>query len=76
MPKKNEPLWKRVLVKFTSVKTLVTFWACFLISFLAIRNLSEYNNVALALTAVPIGYFAANSFQHKIDISKNEKKDE
>ena len=69
---------KRILSKITSTKFIITVWAAILISFIVVKNIDTMNNIALALTTVPISYFIANQVQkrHHIDnIDHIEDKD-
>lgn len=56
---------KRILVKITSTKFVITVWSATMISIIAINNITEMNNIALALCAVPVSYFVANTIQKK-----------
>lgn len=38
-------------------------WSATMISIIAIQNITEMNNIALALCAVPVSYFVANTIQ-------------
>ena len=60
---------KRILSKITSTKFIITVWAAIIISFIVVKNIDTMNNIALALTTVPISYFIANQVQkrHYID---------
>lgn len=56
---------KRILSKITSTKFIITVWAAILISFIVVKNIEPMNNIALALTTVPVSYFIANQVQKR-----------
>ena len=56
---------RRVISKITSTKFIITVWAAILISFIVVKNIDTMNNIALALTAVPVSYFIANQVQKR-----------
>lgn len=56
---------KRILVKLTSTKFCITLWAIALITVIALKNIDSMNNIALALTSVPVSYFIANTIQKR-----------
>lgn len=58
---------KRVLIKLTSTKFCITLWAIALITVISIKNIESMNNIALALTSVPVSYFIANTIQKRRD---------
>ena len=58
---------KRMLIKLTSTKFCITLWAIALITAISIKNIESMNNIALALTAVPVSYFIANTIQKRRD---------
>lgn len=57
----------KFLHKFRSIKTLITIWACLLITIIVIKNIVEFNNIAFALCAVPLAYLPVNAYQKKIE---------
>lgn len=54
---------KRLLQKLTSTKVWLTGWACFMISYIVVKNLDSFFGIALALCSVPLSYFAVNEIQ-------------
>lgn len=56
---------KRILLKLTSTKFVITLWSTALITFIVTRNIASMNNIALALTAVPVSYFVVNAVQKR-----------
>ena len=62
---------KRILSKITSTKFIITVWAAIIISFIVVKNIEPMNNIALALTTVPISYFIANQVQKRHYIDNN-----
>ena len=58
---------KRILLKLTSTKFCITLWAIALITVISLKNIASMNNIALALTAVPVSYFIANTIQKRRD---------
>lgn len=58
---------KRILLKLTSTKFIITLWSTALITFIVTKNIASMNNIALALTAVPVSYFVVNAVQKRND---------
>lgn len=58
---------KRILLKLTSTKFVITLWAIALITVISLKNIESMNNIALALTSVPVSYFIANTIQKRGD---------
>ena len=54
---------KRIAIKLTSTKFCITLWAIALITVISIKNIESMNDIALALTSVPVSYFIANTIQ-------------
>ena len=63
---------KRILIKITSTKFCITLWAIALITVIALKNIDSMNNIALALTSVPVSYFIANTIQKRGDHHRDE----
>lgn len=63
---------KRIVIKLTSTKFCITLWAVALITVIALKNIDSMNNIALALTSVPVSYFIANTIQKKGDHHRDE----
>lgn len=63
---------KRIAIKLTSTKFCITLWAIALITVISIKNMESMNNIALALTSVPVSYFIANTIQKKGDHRRDE----
>ena len=62
---------KDILRKLKSVKVWIALWSMTLITFIVIKDLSAFNNLAaLALTPI-IAYLGANVWQDKIYTGKN-----
>lgn len=57
---------KRFLKKLTSIKNLLTIWACFLVTYIVIKNKVEFYGIALTLCWVCLSYFAVNEIQKYI----------
>lgn len=62
---------KRVLLKLTSWKNLLTLWAVVLITFIVLGNKVDFNNVAMLLTSIPLIYFPINVFQKRGENGNN-----
>lgn len=58
---------KRLLKKLTSIKNLLTIWACFMVSYIVIKNKIEFYGIALALCGVCLSYFAVNEIQKYLE---------
>lgn len=54
---------KRIAIKLTSTKFCITLWAIALITVISLNNIESMNNIALALTSVPVSYFIVNTIQ-------------
>lgn len=63
---------KRMLIKLTSTKFCITLWAIALITIISLTNIESMNNIALALTSVPVSYFIANTIQKRGDHRRDE----
>ena len=63
---------KRIAIKLTSTKFCITLWAIALITVISLNNIESMNNIALALTSVPVSYFIANTIQKKGDHRRDE----
>lgn len=67
---------KRILLKLTSTKFVITLWSTTLITFIVTKNIASMNNIALALTAVPVSYFVVNAVQKRNDMDSNRRGEE
>ena len=67
---------RRILVKLTSTKFVITLWSTALITFIVTKNIASMNNIALALTAVPVSYFVVNAVQKRNDMDSNRRGEE
>lgn len=61
---------RRILLKLTSTKFVITLWSTALITFIVTKNIASMNNIALALTAVPVSYFVVNAVQKRNDMDR------
>lgn len=66
---------RRIISKITSTKFIITVWAAILISFIVVKNIDTMNNIALALTTVPVSYFIANQVQKRHYIGDKDNHD-
>ena len=66
---------KRILLKLTSTKFVITLWSTALITFIVTKNIASMNNIALALTAVPVSYFVVNAVQKRSEEWKRNDMD-
>lgn len=60
-------IFKRISIKLTSTKFCITLWAIALITIISLKNIESMNNIALALTSVPVSYFVVNTIQKRRD---------
>lgn len=67
---------RRILVKATSTKFVITLWSAALITIIVTKNIASMNNIALALTAVPVSYFVVNAVQKRNDMDSNRRGEE
>lgn len=65
--KRGNSLLKRLFLKLTSTKFLITVWACFLVSYIVIKRLDDFSLLAEILSGVPFSYFGINMLQKKIE---------
>ena len=72
MKETNKELLKRVAIKLTSTKFCITLWAIALITVISLKNIESMNDIALALTSVPVSYFIANTIQKRGDRHRDE----
>ena len=63
---------KRIAIKLTSTKFCITLWAIALITVISLKNIESMNDIALALTSVPVSYFIANTIQKRGDHRRDE----
>jgi hypothetical protein len=61
---------KAFLKKLLSIKVWIALWSLFLISYVVVNNLGDFNNLAMALVVPVIGYLGANVWQDKIYTSE------
>ena len=66
MNKNQETPTQKTRNKWLSTKWLATLWAMFLIAFIVISGRAEYHALAMALSAIPLGYLGVNVLQKKI----------
>lgn len=66
---------RRILLKLTSTKFVITLWSTALITFIVTKNIASMNNIALALTAVPVSYFVVNAVQKRNDMDSNRREE-
>lgn len=57
---------KRIAIKLTSMKNLLTIWAAFTITYIVYKA-PALETLAITLSAIPLAYFAVNGYQHKLD---------
>ena len=57
---------KNVLRKLGSVKVWIALWSMGLITFIVVKNLAAFNNLATMAVTPVIGYLAANVWADKI----------
>ncbi|MDR0487659.1 MAG: hypothetical protein LBG91_05375 [Treponema sp.] len=57
---------KNVLRKLGSVKVWIALWSMALITYIVLKDLSAFNNVAMLALGPVVGYLAANVWEDKI----------
>jgi hypothetical protein len=62
---------KNVLRKLGSVKVWIALWSMALITFIVLKNLSAFNNLAMLAVTPIVAYLGANVWQDKIYTNKN-----
>ncbi|MBQ4378411.1 MAG: hypothetical protein II821_04370 [Treponema sp.] len=63
---------KRIAIKMTSVKNQLTYWSCFLITYIVIKGKADFYGIALALCGVCLSYFAVSEIQKHLENKKGE----
>ena len=61
---------KNVLRKLGSVKVWIALWSMWLITYIVLRNLASFNNLAMLAMAPIVGYLGANVWGDKIHMDK------
>lgn len=64
---------KRIALKLTSVKNQLTYWSCFLITYIVVKNKADFYGIALALCGIALSYFAVSEIQKHIESKKGDK---
>lgn len=64
---------KRIAIKLTSVKNQLTYWSCGLITYIVVKNKTEFYGIALALCGIALSYFAVSEIQKHLQIKRGEK---
>lgn len=67
--KKKESVLHRILVKLTSIKTLITIWSLFMLTFIVVNSLS-YPVLEPLLAAILLSYFGVN-LAEKVILKQN-----
>ena len=62
-----KPILKRILLKLTSVKNQLTYWSCFLITYIVMKDKAHFYGIALALCGVCLSYFAVSEIQKHLE---------
>jgi len=62
---------KNVLRKLGSVKVWIALWSMALVTYIVLRDMSAFNNLAMMALAPIIAYLGANVWQDKIYLGKN-----
>jgi uncharacterized membrane protein YjfL (UPF0719 family) len=57
---------KSILKKFSSSKFIITIWVMIIISYIVFTKITDFQNVAMILSTVPLSYFGANVLLDKI----------
>lgn len=65
---------KKVLQKLGSVKVWIALWSMFLITFITMRNMTDFNNLAMLAMAPVVAYLGANVWGDKIHLDTNKTK--
>jgi len=64
---------KNVLRKLGSVKVWIALWSMALITFIVIKNLSAFNNLAMLAVTPIVAYLGANVWEDKIHLGGGDK---
>mgnify|MGYP003571269313 CR=1 FL=1 len=58
---------KRIVLKLTSVKNQLTYWSCFLVTYIVMKGKEAFYGIALALCGVCLSYFAVSEIQKHLE---------
>lgn len=61
------PLWKRVLIKLTSLKTWIAIWAMVIFTYMLVTKQAAFADLGWGLLALIGGDVVANVIQKKIN---------
>ena len=65
---------KNVLKKLGSVKVWIALWSMFLITYITVKDLSAFNNLAMLAMGPVVAYLGANVWSDKIHIDAASSK--
>lgn len=65
-------VFKRLFIKLTSSKVLITIAAMVLLYIIVIGNRTEFKEIGYIMSLVVPCYFGVNAYQHKVE-NKDEK---
>lgn len=68
--KTKNSILQRIMLKLTSSKLWLTIWACFLITYIVVKGISDFFGIGLALCSIPLSYFAVNEIQKYLTTKK------
>lgn len=51
---------KTILKKLTSIKLWICIWACWMISYVVVKQYTDFNTLALLLGSIPLSVIGAN----------------
>ena len=66
MEEKETPLWKRLLIKLTSLKTWIALWSMFMFTYMLFTKQEAFAELGWGLLALIGGDVVANVVQKKI----------
>lgn len=64
---RQESIWRRILVKATSSKLIVTVWAMVVSSFIVFADKPEFEGIAYLCIATVLAYILGNVIQKGIE---------
>jgi hypothetical protein len=65
---------KKLLRKLGSVKVWIALWSMALISYIVVKDLAAFNNLAMLAVGPVIGYLGANVWEDKIHLDGGKPK--
>lgn len=66
MEEKETPIWKRILIKLTSLKTWIALWSMFMFTYMLVTKQEAFADLGWGLLALIGGDVIANVVQKRL----------